>query len=122
MDTQLVMSKDEIDEMREKAREVKETGIPSKELPQTKYEIRVQEHQNETKNVENVDITDYIESSDIKHLNNNVCLPQLPNDSEIDKQIESNLQLDDIVLAEFLQCDQNEFVLQWSLDESLFED
>ena len=119
MDTQLVMSKDEIDEMRKKAQEVKETGIPSKELPQTKYEIRVQEHQNET---ENFDMTDFIELSDIKHLNNNVCLPQLPNDSEIDKQIESNLQLDDIVLAEFLQFDQNEFVLQWSLDESLFED
>ena len=95
MDTQLVMSKDEIDEMREKAREVKETGIPSKELPQTSYEIRVQEHQNET---ENVDMTNYIQSSDIKHLNNNV------------------------VLAELLQYNQNEFELQWSLDESLFED
>ena len=118
MDTQLVMSKEEIDEMRKKAQEVKETGIPSKELPQTSYEIRVQEHQNET---ENVGMTDYIQLSDIKHLNNNVCLPQLPNDSEIDKQIESN-QLDDIVLAELLQCNQNEFELQWSLDESLFED
>ena len=95
MDTQLVMSKEEIDEMRKKAQEVKETGIPSKELPQTKYEIRVQEHQNET---ENVDMTNYIQSSDIKHLNNNV------------------------VLAELLQYNQNEFELQWSLDESLFED
>ena len=42
MEPKLVMSRDEIEEMREKAKEVKLTGICSGKLPKTEYQIRVE--------------------------------------------------------------------------------
>ena len=119
MNSKLVMSKDEIAEMREKAREVKSTGIPSKRLPQTEYEARVKEFHREN----DKDLTETVELSEdicqkLKDISTDVYLPQP--EQEIDTTIdqkELTLPLDEVVLMEFLQNDQNEFVLQWSLDE-----
>ena len=118
MNSKLVMSKDEIAEMREKAKEVKSTGIPSKKLPQTEYELRVKEFHQEA----NKELTETIELSEdmcqkLKDVSTDVYLPPPDQEPDTIDQKELSLQLDEVVLMEFLQNDQNEFVLQWSLDE-----
>ena len=45
MEAKLVMSKDEIAERHEKAKDVRLTGVPSGKLPPTTYEVRVKEYQ-----------------------------------------------------------------------------
>ena len=138
MEPKLVMSRDEIEEMREKAKEVKLTGICSGKLPKTEYELRVQRYlnkdlndNNETENNETENMekekekveTEIIELSDFDDFVINDFVPNSIIASEIINPVvltpppEVDQPSDETILMEFIQSDQTDLILKWPIDE-----
>ena len=133
MEPKLVMSRDEIEEMREKAKEVKLTGICSGKLPKTEYELRVQRYlnkdlndNNETENLEKEKEkveTEIIELSDFDDFVINDFVPNSIIASEIINPVvltpppEVDQPSDETILMEFIQSDQTDLILKWPIDE-----
>ena len=137
MEPKLVMSRDEIEEMREKAKEVKLTGICSGKLPKTEYQIRVEKVlgkvSSETDEAESEDIegTQIIQLSDFEEFVSNDFVPDSNQTSPEIEDIENALmpepslcnepnETDETVLMEFIQNEyQTDLILQWSIHEDL---
>ena len=137
MEPKLVMSRDEIEEMREKAKEVKLTGICSGKLPKTEYQIRVEKVlgkvSSETDEAESEDIegTQIIQLSDFEEFVSNDFVPDSNQTSPEIEDIENALmpepslcnepnETDETVLIEFIQNEyQTDLILQWSIHEDL---
>ena len=138
MEPKLVMSRDEIEEMREKAKEVKLTGICSGKLPKTEYQIRVEKvlgkvSVSETDEAESEDNegTQIIQLSDFEEFVINDFVPDSNQTSPEIEDIKNALmsepslcnepnETDETVLMEFIQNDyQNDLILQWSIHEDL---
>ena len=140
MEPKLVMSREEIEEMREKAREVKLTGICSGKLPKTEYQIRVEkvlgvkESNTESEEI-NLETPQIIQLSDFEDFVINDFVPESviatnqpsPEIEKIEKALmmssEPSLcnepnETDETVLMEFIQNEyQTDLIFQWSIDE-----
>ena len=132
MEPKLVMSRDEIEEMREKAKEVKLTGICSGKLPKTEYELRVQRYLNkdlndnndETENLEKEKVeTEIIELSDFDDfvindfVPNSIIATETINPVVLTPPPEEDQPSDETILMEFIQSDQTDLILKWPIDE-----
>ena len=87
----LVMSKDEIAERQVKAKNVKNTGITSRRLPPTSYELKVKSYKKDMQK----DLTEVIELSENALKFNNVS----PRDYLLeDQNIDDNEECQDLLL------------------------